>query len=89
MCAGGCRLVIDLINHATKGYVVNTHSDLGMPTTLGNFAFLGAKANDSAVIVDKVCRPLPCWCCLRLAADRRYLFKLLDKGPHHHWQNKP
>ncbi|KAH6615688.1 amidase signature domain-containing protein [Chaetomium sp. MPI-SDFR-AT-0129] len=34
--------------------VAKTHSDLRMPTTLGSFAFLGAKANDSADIVDEL-----------------------------------
>ncbi|KAJ4307474.1 hypothetical protein N0V84_012707 [Fusarium piperis] len=33
--------------------VIKTHSDLGMPTTLGNFGLLSAKANDSAVLMDK------------------------------------
>ncbi|KAM0426597.1 hypothetical protein ACHAPT_008291 [Fusarium lateritium] len=34
--------------------VIKTHSDLGMPTTPGNFGLLSAKANDSALLVDKV-----------------------------------
>ncbi len=50
--------------------VVKTHSGLGMPTTIGSFAFLSAKANDSAVIVDKVCRTVALLVLPRLAADQ-------------------
>lgn len=48
---------IPLINASsplTFKYAINTHPDLGMPTTIENYALLNSKPRKSATIVDKV-----------------------------------
>lgn len=50
-----------------------------MPTTLGNFGLLSAKANDSALLVDKV-RPSPPWPFTSLILVSDLLQQLLDSG---------